>query len=330
MDSNAALTLSDVRKEYGSFTAVDKLSFAVPKGSMFGLLGANGAGKTTSIRMILDIVSPTSGQISVLGSPSAALVRDRIGYLPEERGLYKSSKVLETICYFARLKGMAAGKARVRASAMLAKYGLAEFSNFKIQALSKGMNQKVQLISTVVHEPDLVILDEPFSGLDPVNQQVLEQLILDMAANGQTIIFSTHVMQHAERLCNRLLLLARGKKVFEGTVDEAKARLPQTLVIETDDDIAALRQHPLVKGICPLDAAGKPHVSDAPSRGTGRWEITLHEMSDPQQILRHCFSSGIALRSFEQRNPTLHDAFVKLVGGGEQTLRQDSPQEVAA
>jgi len=151
-----------------------------------------------------------------------------------------------------------------------------------------------------------------------------------MAANGQTIIFSTHVMQHAERLCNRLLLLARGKKVFEGTVDEAKSKLPQTIIIETDDDIAGLRQHALVKSIRPLDGLGKPIAPDEAARAAGRWEITVREMSDSQHILRHCFSGGIALRSFEQRSPTLHDAFVKLVGGIESPPRSENNPEVAA
>ena len=312
MERDNALQFDQVSKRYGDFTAVDNLSFTVPAGTMFGLLGGNGAGKTTSIRMILDLVKPSSGHVTVLEQSNISSIRDRIGYLPEERGLYKNMKVLEIVRYFAMLKGMDSTKAEKAAQVMLEKYGLAEFSRYKIQALSKGMSQKVQLISTVVHEPELVILDEPFSGLDPVNQQVLEQLIRDMATNGQTIIFSTHVMQHAERLCNHLLLLARGHKVFDGTVTEAKNTLPKTLVIETDDDITSLRNDAAVKDIQTVttDTNSGDNVS-------GRWEIFLREGAEPQQVLQHCFTENIRLRAFEQRNPSLHDVFVHLVGGAQ-------------
>src|SRR5690606_21075971 len=194
-------------KRFTGFTAVDDVSFAIPRGSIYGFLGPNGAGKTTTIRMILDIVAPTSGRISVLGRPSALEVRHRIAYLPEEKGLYKSMTAAEVMAYFGTLKGLARKDARRRARALLERHGLGEFADTKVQALSKGMGQKVQVLSAIMHEPELVILDEPFSGLDPVNQQVLEALIGELARAGGTVIFSTHVMQHAERLCDRLLLI---------------------------------------------------------------------------------------------------------------------------
>ena len=189
--ADPVLNLTDVVKKYGDFTAVDNVSFTIPKGSIYGLLGPNGAGKTTTIRMILEIIKPSSGEISILGHPSALDVRNRIGYLPEEKGLYKKMKVWAIIQYFAMLKGMEKKAAKTKALQLLEKYGLRDFAESKVEALSKGMSQKVQVLSAVAHDPELVILDEPFSGLDPVNQSVLEELINDMAANGQTVIFST-------------------------------------------------------------------------------------------------------------------------------------------
>lgn len=206
-----SVSLQSVTKRYGSFTAVDDLSFDVAKGEIYGFLGPNGAGKTTSLRMMLDIIQPTAGSITVLGSNSAISVRRRIGYLPEERGLYRKMKAAESIAYFAQLRGLSAAEARKRAYELLERFGLEKFARSKNEALSKGMAQKVQLLATIAHEPELLILDEPFSGLDPINQQTLEELIRDQRAQGRTIIFSTHVMQHAERLCDRFLILAAGK-----------------------------------------------------------------------------------------------------------------------
>lgn len=187
--SSSVLSLQNVSKTYGEFTAVDELSFSIPKGSIYGFLGPNGAGKTTTIRMILDIIKPSSGSVSILGHSSALKVRNQIGYLPEEKGLYKKMQVWALIQYFAMLKGMKKHEAKDQAWHLLEKYGLKDFAESKVESLSKGMGQKVQVLSAVAHEPELVILDEPFSGLDPVNQTVLEDLIKDMAKNGQTVIF---------------------------------------------------------------------------------------------------------------------------------------------
>src|SRR5271170_4825850 len=238
--TDVPLELRNVTKYYGEFKAVDDVSFAVPAGSICGFLGPNGAGKTTTIRMILEIIRPTSGTISVLGHSSALEVRERIGYLPEEKGLYKKMKAWSIIAYFATLKGMTRKAARLRAFELLERYGLKDFANKPSEALSKGMGQKVQMLASIAHDPEFVILDEPFSGLDPVNQQVMEEIIRDMAGRRRTILFSTHVMQHAERLCERILLMAKGKKIFDGTVAEAKRTLPRRVRIETDDDITQI------------------------------------------------------------------------------------------
>ena len=306
--TDVPLELRNVTKYYGEFKAVDDVSFAVPAGSICGFLGPNGAGKTTSIRMILEIIRPTSGSITVLGRPSALEVRQRIGYLPEEKGLYKKMKAWSIIAYFATLKGMSRSAAKERAYELLARYGLKDFADKPTEALSKGMGQKVQVLASIAHDPDLVILDEPFSGLDPVNQQVMEEIIYDMVARKRTVIFSTHVMQHAERLCQRIVLMAKGRKIFDGTIAEAKRTLPRRVQIETDDDIAPLRA---LEGVISVDAAD----NGAPGHpAAGRWQLQVRENADPQAILQLCFARGIRLRGFNQTEPTLHDVFVRLVG----------------
>ncbi len=223
----APLELRGVTKFFGDFKAVDDVSFTLPAGSICGFLGPNGAGKTTTIRMILDIIKPTSGTVSVLGRPSALEVRQRIGYLPEEKGLYKKMKTWAVVAYFATLKGLSRPAAKRRAFELLERYGLKDFALKPTDALSKGMGQKVQMLASIAHDPEFVILDEPFSGLDPVNQQVMEDIIRDMAARKRTVLFSTHVMQHAERLCERILLIARGRKIFDGTVHDARQTIPR-------------------------------------------------------------------------------------------------------
>jgi ABC-2 type transport system ATP-binding protein len=213
-----ALELEGVGKRYGAQDAVADLSFRVERGAILGFLGPNGAGKTTTVRMILGLVAPTTGRITVLGAGDARAVRDRIGFLPEERGLYRRMTAVDAIAFFAGLKGVPKAEGRRRALALLEAQGLGSAAKKQVRSLSKGMAQKVQLLSAIAHEPDLVLLDEPFSGLDPVNQQSLEQIIRDLAARGATVVFSTHVMQHAERLCDRVVLMARGRKRFDGSL----------------------------------------------------------------------------------------------------------------
>ncbi len=299
-----ALEIEGVTKKYGDFIAVDDLSVQVPVGSIYGFLGPNGAGKTTTLRMVLEILEPTSGTIEVLGSSSALKVRDRIGYLPEEKGLYKKMKAWASIAYFASLKGMPRKQAAIRARELLERYGLGDFADSKVEALSKGMSQKVQVLGAIAHDPDFVILDEPFSGLDPVNQQVMEELILDMASRGRTVIFSTHVMSHAERICDHILLIAGGRKAFDGTLDQARATIPKRVLIGSPDSLEALSGLASVVGMRAIEEES----------GGSLHEVLLDEDGDPQGILQACISKGIRLRSFDHTEPSLHDVFVHIVG----------------
>lgn len=307
--SSSVLSLTNVSKRYGDFTAVNRINLSIPKGSVYGFLGPNGAGKTTTIRMILDIIRPDEGEIEVLGCTSAMQVRNRIGYLPEEKGLYKKMQVWSIISYFATLKGMHRKDAKQRAFELLEQYGLKDFANATVDSLSKGMGQKVQVLSSIAHNPELVILDEPFSGLDPVNQEVLEQLIRDLKSNGQTVIFSTHIMQHAERLCERLLLITQGSKVFDGTVDEARAIIPRRVILECQDDVRALAGLDGVLSVCELPVSSEGRIT-----GTRQWELYVKEQTNPQMILQHCFHHSISLSRFDFTQTSLHDVFVHLVG----------------
>lgn len=307
-----ALELQNVTKTFGDFTAVNDVSLTVPVGSIYGFLGPNGAGKTTTIRMVLEIFKPDSGSISVLGQPSALAVRDRIGYLPEEKGLYKKMKAWSIIAYFASLKGMDRKEAKTRAFELLERYGLKDFANAKTEALSKGMGQKVQVLASIAHDPEFVILDEPFSGLDPVNQQVMEEVIRDMSARGQTIVFSTHVMAHAERICDRILLIAKGRKILDGTIDEARSTIPRRVRIDTQDQVEPLMRLPGVLSCKGLDEDGLP--MDVAPAGTTHWELQIQENVDPQTILQASFENNIRLSSFDRTEPSLHDVFVHLVG----------------
>jgi len=314
------LTLENVVKSFGAFRAVDNLSFSVARGEIFGFLGPNGAGKTTSLRMILDIIPPTSGRITVLGSASAIPVRRRIGYLPEERGLYRKMRAADTIAYFASLRGVAQKEAKARALKLLEQFGLGDFARAKNESLSKGMAQKVQLLATIAHEPELLILDEPFTGLDPINQAVLEKLIVDLRNQGRTIIFSTHTMQHAERLCDRFLILAKGKNRFEGTLEAARAKFPPKLFIRTRDPVAPLERTP---GVVRIEAAPARAGEDP------NYAVELARGVDPDTVLRAAFDAGMHLSRFENANASLHDIFVDLVGDGRETPADAKREEAA-
>jgi ABC-2 type transport system ATP-binding protein len=304
MGRQAALALDAVGKRYGDFEAVRDLSFSVSPGRICGFLGPNGAGKTTSIRMILGLVAPTSGRISVLGAADGRAVRARIGFLPEERGLYRRMTPVDAIGFLASLKGLSSAEARRRAHKLLDDNGLGHAKTRQIRSLSKGMAQKVQLLSAIAHEPELVILDEPFSGLDPVNQQELEGLIRGLAARGATVLFSTHVMQHAERLCEQVVLISRGRKVFDGSVDLARAAAPRRLVLEG--------------AIAPEAAAALPGLADVACErlepGGLRIIGTLAPGAQAQAPLRAAFEAGLDITRFELKEPQLHDAFIVLTG----------------
>ena len=303
-----ALSLERICKRYGSFDAVRDLDFAVERGAICGFLGPNGAGKTSTIRMILGLTAPTSGSMRVLDAPSGQPVRDRIGFLPEERGLYRRMSPIEAVAFFAGLKGVPMAEGRRRARALLEQQGLGEFMRKPMKSLSKGMAQKVQLVSAIAHRPELVILDEPFSGLDPVNQQGLEQMIRDLAANGSTVLFSTHVMQHAERLCEKVVLMARGRKVFEGPVAQARGAAPRWL--ELDGKIARAEVEAL-PGVATVESG--PLAGAEPEVMAHR--ISLVSGADPQATLKAAFLSGLDVRRFELKEPSLHDAFIILTGG---------------
>ena len=300
----AALTLDGVSKRYGGFQAVSDLSFEVEKGTICGFLGPNGAGKTSTLRMILGLQPATSGRIDILGADDGRKVRDRIGFLPEERGLYKKMTPVDAIAFFGGLKGLPASEGRKRAREMLTQMGLGDAQKKKMKELSKGMAQKVQLIASVVHRPEFVILDEPFSGLDPMNQQGLEAMIRALAADGATVLFSTHVMQHAERLCDKVVLLARGKKAFEGTVDQARATSPRFLELEGALDVAAVSALPGVSGVEIL----------AEQDGARTLRAGLAQGAGGQEALKSAFLTGLDVRRFQIKEPTLHDAFIALTG----------------
>lgn len=301
----AALQLESVSKRFDQTLAVDDLSFTVGEGETFGFLGGNGAGKTTSLRMVLDIIRPTSGSISVLGRPPGRENAPVIGFLPEERGLYRQMTAIDTIVYFGRLKGMTAGDARREGLALLDRFGLAGNAKSSIDKLSKGMAQKVQLAAAVVNRPRLLLLDEPFSGLDPVNQTLLEDEIRRAATEGATVVFSTHVMQHAERLCDRLLFLAKGRKRFEGTLDEARRSLPARLTLLSRQSPAAL---PGVVSATRLNGG---------QDGWEEWEVRMAPGANAGDLLERCIADGFPLRRCEEQRPGLHDVFIHLVGPAE-------------
>jgi ABC-2 type transport system ATP-binding protein len=302
----AALELEGVTKRYGDFTAVSDLSFQAKAGRILGFLGPNGAGKTSTIRMILGLIAPTAGRICVLGEADASKVRARIGFLPEERGLYRRMTPITAIAFLASLKGVPPAEGRRRAKAMLEAQGLGEAMDRQIRSLSKGMAQKVQLLSALAHEPDLVILDEPFSGLDPVNQQSLETIIRDLALRGATVVFSTHVMQHAERLCDQVVLMTDGRKVFDGTVAQACSAAPRTLVLEGVFDPAAIGDLPGLSGL----------TTEAAEAGAIRVTAALETGAPAQAVLKAAFAKGLDIQKFELREPHLHDAFIVLTTKG--------------
>ncbi len=298
-----ALELDGVTKRYGDFHAVRDVSFTVERGAIFGFLGPNGAGKTSTLRMVLGLIPPTSGRICVLGSSRARPPLDRIGFLPEERGLYRLMTPLDAVVFFAGLKGVSASVARKRGREMLEAQGLGDAIRRPMKALSKGMAQKVQLICALAHEPELVILDEPFSGLDPVNQQGLEGLIRDLARRGATVIFSTHVMAHAERLCERIVLMAKGRKVFDGTMAQARAAAPTRLELEGTLDPARLAALPGLASV---------RREDGEVEGAGLYTLTLTAGASPQAVLKAALQQDLDISQFRLESPTLHDAFIVL------------------
>ena len=296
-DLSPAVEASALVKDFNGKRAVDGVSLSVPRGTIYGILGPNGAGKTTTLRMLLGIIDPDSGARQLLGRRAPLEAACEVGYLPEERGLYPAMTARDAIAFMGALRGLPLREGRRRAAVMLADRGLGEWANKPIRTLSKGMAQTVQLLGTLVHRPHLIVLDEPFSGLDAINQEKLEQLIRDEAARGTTVIFSTHVIAHAERLCERIAIIANGRVAFEGGVDEARERLRPIVHLRTRAQDGPWR------AALPADA-----------RRTGQdWTFELPE-SGPEPLLRALIDGGAGIETLSIERPGLHDAFVAIAG----------------
>ncbi len=301
----AIIEVGAVTKRFAGHTAVDALSLTVPPGVIYGLLGPNGAGKSTTIRMILNIYAPDSGTVRLFGE--AGTGRDhsaRIGYLPEERGLYPKMRVLDVLLFLAELKGVDRRTARTKALDWLERLGLADWRMRKVNELSKGMQQKVQFISTILHEPDLLVMDEAFSGLDPVNSQVLKDTVLDLRARGKTILFSTHIMEQAEKVCDHVCIIARGKKLVDGTLADIKRMHGGRHVLINFDG---------ARGDADRIFADRDRVAKADASGQFA-ELELAAQGDAQEILKALVSSGARLSRFELAEPSLNKIFIDLVG----------------
>jgi ABC-2 type transport system ATP-binding protein len=307
--SDFAIDIRNVVKRYEEHVAVRDLSLQVPRGSVYGLLGPNGAGKTTTIRMILDIILPDSGTISLFGQPNtAAGVLNRVGYLPEERGLYKKMQVRRVLAFLAELKGVAPKEASRRIDEWLERFSLTGEKNWgdaKVDELSRGMQQKVQFIAALLHDPDLVILDEPFSGLDPINAQALKDAVVDLKRRNKTVIFSTHIMDNAERMCDSVCIIARGEKVLDGTV----AGVKQSAGARNIALAVASGTH---NGITPVlrDTQLVQKVDD----NNNYFELELAPNADAQLLLRRLMETGANIERFELMQPSLHQIFLQRVG----------------
>ncbi len=292
-----AIQVEDLRKVYGDVIAVDQLDFQVGRGEIFGMLGPNGAGKTTTIRVLMDILKADAGTVRVLGgAPGAA--RERVGYLPEERGLYRGLRLDETLVYLGRLKGMSVASARKRAAALLEQVGLAEWSRKKAQDLSRGMHQKLQIVASIIHDPALVILDEPFQGLDPVNSEVVKDLIRDLRAHGKTIVLSAHEMSRVEALCERILLIHHGRAVLYGALADIKKQFAPNAI-----EIAP-----------PLDWQGWAEVARVEARDR-KQVVYLQPHIAPRDFLKRILEQGLFVEQFALATMPLEQIFVTVVKG---------------
>lgn len=289
------LKLNNIRKEYDGKVAVDNLSLNIPRGVIFGIIGPNGAGKTTTIRMIMNIIAPDSGTITFDGQPVDESFKDRVGYLPEERGLYKKFTLEEVMIYMAELKGQPASITRTRIDGWLEKMGLSEYKTKKVQELSKGMQQKLQFVTTILHDPDIIILDELFSGLDPINMDLMKDIILDMKRDGKTVLFSTHVMEQAEKLCDHICMINRGHKVLDGTLTDIKRQFGRNSIqIDMEGDGAFIRQLAGVKGV---------------SEFNNYIELQLKDDANPNVLLKE-IAQIVSIKRFEIMEPSLYEIFI--------------------
>jgi len=302
---DAVVSVDRITKRFAGHTAVQSLSLAVPAGGVFGLLGPNGAGKSTTIRMIMHIIEPDEGTVTLFGGPGTGReLSARIGFLPEERGLYPRMEVLEQIIFLGETKGLRRKDARERALRWLDRLGLGDWGRRKVQELSKGMQQKVQFIGTLLHDPDLVILDEPFSGLDPVNLQVMKDVVVEIARSGRTVLFSTHIMEQAERMCDRIAIIARGEKIVDGRVADIKAEGGKRHVYLSFAHDGA-KAGPIL--------ADRTLVARADDSGaTAEAELAIG--ANPDRLLRALMEAGVGLSRFEVAEPSLESIFIAKVG----------------
>lgn len=315
---DAAVALSGVTKTFGAVRAVDGLDLTVPRGMMCGVIGPNGAGKTTTIRVIMSILFPDSGEVSVLGQASALDAKNRIGYLPEERGVYRKMRVGAFLTYLARLKGVSDADAARTIPPLLERLGIAGTEDRRCEELSKGMLQKVQLIGAMVHRPDLLILDEPFSGLDPVSARVMRELIVDEHARGATILFSTHVMPHAEELCEHVVMIHRGRKVLDDSVS----------AIRRQYDVHTVRFEPIDAAVSIDSVRALPCVMHVEGSARG-YEVQLADRADPSTAIRD-IAAAIPVARIELARPSLEDIFVRIVAGGDEASDAEHRQLRAA
>jgi ABC-2 type transport system ATP-binding protein len=294
-----ALELNTVCKSFGQVRAVDGLSVKVPAGSIYGFLGPNGAGKTTTLRMIVNILRPDSGSISLFENGAAKQACNQIGYMPEERGLYRKMSVRKTLTYFASLKGIPSGEITGNVTQWLERIELGKWADKKVEDISRGMHQKLQFAVTVINAPSLLILDEPFSGLDPLNYELLKSIVLEMRDAGKTILFSTHIMHEAETLCDSILLINKGKNILDGRLSEIRSRnQSNSVLVELEGDAGILKTLPMITRIQPQ----KNQV-----------EITLRQGGDPQELLV-ALAGKVRVKRVEIKTPTLHEIFIQLVG----------------
>ncbi|MEW6195387.1 MAG: ATP-binding cassette domain-containing protein [Bacteroidota bacterium] len=295
-----ALEVKNLTKQFNTLRAVDKASFEVPEGSIFGLIGRNGAGKTTTIRMMMGIYLPDEGEVNLRGVKVGQEFKNKVGYLPEERGLYKKMKVLETLLYFAEIKGKSGRDVHKKAEEYLKRFELYDRRLSKVEDLSKGNQQKLQFIATILHDPEFIILDEPFSGLDPLNTNLLKDIILEMKERGKVIIFSTHLMDFAEKLCDHLAMIDHGKIILKGSLKEIKAKYAQKNVSLTyDGDISFLKGHPIVEKI------------ENFGNTTG---IRLKESNQTQQLLKLLVDRNVTVKKFDANDISLQEIFIELAG----------------
>jgi ABC-2 type transport system ATP-binding protein len=294
------IRVDNLVKHYAHVKAVDGVSFAVDRGEIFGLLGPNGAGKTTTIRTLMDIIKPDSGTIELMGKAVTEASKARIGYLPEERGLYKNFTLLECLTYLGALKGMPRSEARERSMTMLERGGLEEYARRKVKELSKGLTQKAQFLATIVHDPDLLIMDEPFQGLDPVNTELLKSILLEEQARGKTVILSTHNMNQVEEMCNRILLIDHGRAVLYGSLAEIKAQYAEHAVILECD-------------VLPEGLVGVQRVEEH----NHSYELVLEPSASAGEILKQLVKLDVSVTRFEVATPPLEQIFIDVVEGAQ-------------